>query len=273
LLAQQDRLAPRAFAGCIKMTPAHPSPPLPLLLDRLSWQIVYISDAQANQRLGGEPATPAERAAQTARIKDMKAALTVTNFSLGDEVPVYASVNREAMDLAIKFKGVGRVKMAEDVMNAVKASSLHFGNEPINWESCNMAAFGPKASTNNFQKLKEDTMVLTAALRKHNFSFGEEPIEYISDQTRGYGSVPLGAYRQRIDALPKIKETIQDSRSCHFSLGLDKVRYESIAQEGLRQGYGEGAAADVKAGLERAAKMKADLCRTSIIIGDDAEYM
>jgi len=225
------------------------------------------------QRAGGAPATVAERAAQTARIKGMKAALTLTNFSLGDEAPLYQSVNREAMAMSDKFKGVGRVKMAEDVMNAVKASSLHFGNEAVNWESCNMAAFGPKEATNNFAKLKEDTEILTAALRKHNFSFGEEKVEYVSDQTRGYGSVPIAAYRQRVDALPKIRETIKDSRSCHFSLGLDKVKYESVAHEGLRQGYGEGAAADVKAGLERAAKMKADLVRTSIVIGDDAEYM
>lgn len=225
------------------------------------------------QLAGGAPATPAERAAQLARIKGMKAALTLTNFSLGDEAPMYSSANCDAMAMSNNFKGVGRVKMAEDVMKAVKASSLHFGNEPALWQSCNQDAFGPKASTNNFAKLKEDTAILTAALRKHNFSFGEESIEYISDQTRGYGSVPLGAYRQRQDALPKIKETIQDSRSCHFSLGLDKVKYESIMHEGLRSGYGEGAAADVKAGLERAAKMKADLIKTSIIIGDDVDYM
>jgi hypothetical protein len=225
------------------------------------------------QQQGGAPATPAERAALTARIKGMKAALTQTNFSLGDEVPMYSSANRDAMAMSETFKGVGRVKMAEDVMNAVKASSLHFGNEPGLWVSCNMDAFGPKESTNNFQKLKEDTEILTAALRKHNFSFGEEPVEYISDQTRGYGSVPLHAYRQRQDALPKIKETIQDSRSCHFSLGLDKVNYESVMHAGLKQGYGQGAAADVKAGLERAAKMKADLVKTSIVIGDDDQYM
>jgi len=64
---------------------------------------------------------------------------------------------------------------------------------------------------------------MTATLRKHNFSFGEEKIEYVSDQTRGYGSVPLAAYSQRNEARPKIKATIADSRSCHFSLGLDKV--------------------------------------------------
>ena len=51
------------------------------------------------------------------------------------------------------------------------------------------------------------------------------------------------------------------------------MRYESTLQEGLRKGYGDGARADVQAGLERAAKMKADLVRTSIIIGDDKDYM
>lgn len=185
----------------------------------------YISDAMETQQAGGMAATPAERAAQAVRIKGMKAALTLTNFSLGDEVPVYSSVQQDAMN-AVQWKGAGRVKMAQDVMDAVKRSSLHFGNEKPVWKSVSHEAMEFEGNTNDFQKLKEDTVKLTAALRKHNFSFGEEPIEYVSDQTRGYGSVPLGAYRQRQDALPKIKETIQDSRSCHFSLGLDKVRRE-----------------------------------------------
>lgn len=197
-------------------------------------KIVYVSDAMETQLAGGMPATPAERAAQLARIKGMKAALTLTNFSLGDEAPMYSSVNRDAMALSNNFKGAGRVKMAQEVMDAVKRSSLHFGNEAIRYKSVAHEAmeFQSAGGSNEkeFQKLKEDTVALTAALRKHNFSFGEvsvggfrsvssthththtytlspppftlkEPIEYVSDQTRGYGSVPLGAYRQRIGEL------------------------------------------------------------------------
>lgn len=168
-------------------------------------KVVYVSDAMETQLAGGMPATPAERAAQLARIKGMKAALTLTNFSLGDEAPVYSSVNRDAMALSNNFSGAGRVKMNQEVMDAVKRSSITFGNEAIRYKSVAHEAMefqgGGGSNEKDFQKLKEDTVALTAALRKHNFSFGEEVIEYVSDQTRGYGSVPLGAYRQRLGKL------------------------------------------------------------------------
>ena len=124
----------------------------------------------------------------------------------------------------------------------------------------------------DFMKLKQDIAEQTASLRKHNFSFGEEKTEYISDQTRGYGSVPLEAYSQRQEALPKIRETIQDSRSCHFSLGLDKVLYESNTHGGFKSVTG-ASPAELQEQMARLKKMKQALQTTSIVIGDDQEYM
>ena len=204
----------------------------------------------------------------------MKAALTQTNFSLGDEVPEYASIAREAMAASEteEFKNAGKVQMNDELKAAIKKSSLHFGNEQVNYETVQQAATKPREQTVDRDKLKEEIAEMTAALRKHNFSFGEEKIEYVSDQTRGYGSVPKDAYGQRQRALPKIRETIQDSRSCHFSLGLDKVDYKSNTHRAFESTAG-ATPAELASMRQRLKKMKQALQTTSIVIGDDEEYM
>jgi hypothetical protein len=235
-------------------------------------KINYISDARENQNIGGEVKTPAQRAEQKATLKKMKTALTQTNFTLGDEPVVYASVNREAMAASDNFKGYERVVMNDELKAAVKRSSVHFGNEAVDYTTVQQDASKVRKSDVDRNKLKKDIEVMTAALRKHNFTFGEEKVEYISDQTRGYGSVPIAAYRQRQEALPHIRETIEDSRSCHFSLGLDKVNYESCTHQALRTCAG-APAKDMKAEMDRTKALKQALQRTSIVIGDDEKYM
>ena len=92
----------------------------------------------------------------------------------------------------------------------------------------------------------------------------------MSDQTRCYGSVPADAYGQRQKAFPKIRETIQDSRSCHFSLGLDKINYQSNTHASH-----PGAPIDATRteSLKRIKAMKSALQTTAIVIGDDEGYM
>lgn len=227
----------------------------------------------AHQRSGGgEVKTAAQRAAEKDRQKKMKKALTTTNFVLGDEPGHYSSANREAMAASETFKDYKKVVMNTDLKEAIKRSSLHFGNEKVNYQTVQQEATVSRKSDMDFNKLKEDIAAMTASLRKHNFSFGEEKVEYISDQTRGYGSVPLEAYAQRSQALPKIRETIEDSRSCHFSLGLDKVVYESNTHGGFKSVSG-ATPAELQAQMLRLKKMKQALQTTSIVIGDDKEYM
>ena len=55
--------------------------------------------------------------------KKMKADLTVTNFTLGDEPTEYGSVNADAMAEAEKFKGYKKIAMNEDLKAAIKKSS------------------------------------------------------------------------------------------------------------------------------------------------------
>jgi hypothetical protein len=81
---------------------------------------------------------------------------------------------------------------------------------------------------------------MTASLRKHNFTLGDESKGfnkdmYETDYNSGYGSVPASAYSQRHLDRDEIKKTIEDSRSSHYSLGngQHKVHYESIAHSSM----------------------------------------
>lgn len=201
----------------------------------------------------------------------MKAELTTTNFKLGDENPDYLSANQLAMKTAEKFKGTERVAMNVGLKEAVKKSSIHFGNEPVSYTTTAQEGMRYLGNENNFAKLKEEVKDMTATLRKHNFSFGDEKVSYQSDYNSGYGSLPMEAYRVSGDKKAGMRAIIEDSRACHFSLGQDKISYESNTQRGLRsiEGHGVG---DVRKSLQHAAAMKAALQKTSIVIGDDAEY-
>ncbi len=225
---------------------------------------------------GGTVAPPAERAAQRAMLKEMKADLSRTNFTLGDDRPDYVSANREAMAKSKEFT-YKKLAMPQDVKNAVKRSSIHFGNEKCNYKTVAAEGYLIEQSSfaqaaRDFQTKKKEIASMTETLRKHNFSFGEEKIEYVSDQTRGYGSVPVAAYGQRQAALPKIRETIADSRSCHFNLGNDKVLYESNTHSGFKGGATMGAQ-EREEGHARVKEMKQRLMTTAIVIGDDEKYM
>lgn len=199
----------------------------------------------------------------------MKAGLTTTNFRLGDEQPLYRSVNQDAMAESERFRGTGKVSMNTDLKEAVKKSSLHFGNEKVHYESVAHEGMHYRGNENNFSKLKEEVQEMTATLRRHNFSFGDEKVEYKSDYTRGYGSLTMDAYKNNNKAA--MKQTVDEMRACHFSLGNDRPVYLSNTHSALQTIEGHGAN-DVSKQLERAKEMKTALQKTSIIIGDDAEY-
>jgi len=236
-------------------------------------RVNYISDTKDNQLkcMGGS--TSEERAAQANRIKTMKAELTTTNFKLGDEVPEYESANQIAMKAAsnVKFEKSRSLKPESKNDGLKSLSSIHFGNESVNYQSTAQDSMRYTTNENNFAKLKDEVKEMTATLRKHNFSFGDEKVSYQSDYNAGYGSVPMEAYKISGNKKAGMKAIIEDSRSCHFSLGQDKISYLSNTQNALQSidGYGTS---DVSKSMERSKAMKVALQKTSIVIGDDADY-
>lgn len=234
----------------------------------------YVSDAQENQLkcMGGS--NPEERARQAQRIKAMKAELTTTNFKLGDVMPDYKSTNQEAMEFSASeaFKGTGKVAMNNSLKEAVKKSSISFGNESVAYHTVSHDSMKYHGNTNNFSALKEEVAAMTATLRKHNFSLGDEKVEYQSDYNRGYGTVHTEAYSKSGENKAGMRAIIEDSRSCHFSLGNDKVTYLSNNQAAFQSTESGESAKEVAKGIENAKKMKAELMKTSICIGDDKAY-
>jgi hypothetical protein len=236
--------------------------------------INYISDAAETQLACKGGLSAEDRNTQKERIKKMKADLTLTNFKLGDEVPEYVSINSTAMGEANRFKGVGRVTMNTELKEAVKKSSLHFGNEPVRYETVGQDSMKYHGNTNNeYATLKREVQEQTATLRKHNFSFGDEAVLYESDYQRGYGSLPVGACFKDNDKKLGMKAIIEDSRACHFTLGQDQVLYQSNNMRASESIIGKSAGADLNAQTENAKRMKAALQRTSIVIGDDENYV
>lgn len=217
--------------------------------------------------------SPAERALQAERIKKMKDDLTVTNFKLGDEIPLYMSVNQESMAEADKFKITSRVESNNMLKEAIKKSSIAFGHEHPLYKSVAHESMEYRGSANDFTTMKNEVNDMKTSLRKHNFSFGDESVDYTSDYQRGYGSLPLEAYRYASDQKPHIHQVIEDSRRCHFILGHDQITYQSNTAAALKSVADKASGNDVAQNIERARAMKANLQKTSLVIGDDAEYM
>lgn len=234
----------------------------------------YISDASENQKacFGGSSAD--DRANQKERIRKMKADLTTTNFCLGDEVVEYESSNAAAMAASEKWGGYQKTEMNADLKEAVKKSSLHFGNHQPTYETVGGESMKYHGSgMNDFAALRKEVQDQTATLRKHNFTLGDEKVSYESDYQRGYGSMPMEAYLAAGREKPGIRKIIEDSRACHFSLGQDKVHYESNNQFAASNIVGSNAATDLAKQTANSKKMKMELMKTSICIGDDAKFM
>ncbi len=235
-------------------------------------QVTYLSDTIESQLKSSGIIPLEERLKQQERIRLMKADLTTTNFKLGDERPEYLSVNHQSMAIV---EGVNpksaRPSGNNELKEAIKRSSIHFGNEKVNYETVAHQAMKYRGNENNFSKLKEEVQTMTATLRRHNFNFGDEKVDYVSDSHAGYGSVPLEAYKSAQANKTSMKETIDDQRKCHFSLGNDQPRYLSNTHSALKVIEGNSAN-DTFLQMQRAKEMKQALQKTSIVIGDDAEY-
>lgn len=221
----------------------------------------YISDCHDNQRRCMGYVSPEERATQADRIKTMKAELTTTNFRLGDEIPHYESVNHESMARAEAFRNSKRVGMNTQLKEAVKKSSIYFGNEPVRYETVAHEAMLYKGNENDFSKLQKEVTDMKVTLSRHNFTLGDEKIEYISDYHRGYGSLPAEAYVHDAKKKQEMQAVVLDSRACHFSLGNDRPQYMSNSHSAMKLVEGQ-TAQDVSAQLSRAKEMKAALQRT-----------
>ena len=254
---------------------------------------MYISDAMENQKLILN-ASNADKEAQKQRIKKMKADLTKTNFKMGDErdKTEYMSTNQQGMLQVIQHPMDARERVEKKALNeamkeAVKRSSLEFGTEKPVYESVMTGqmrrdVMGPGV---DFQKRKDEISEMTNALRKHNFQIWADYSkeynagQYETDYNSGYGSLPKAAYMMAHDHKDEINRHIADSRSSHYSLDMPgyKEEYKSASHASMEKVYKSTLGTDTRQmrmdEQERARSMKANLTRTTFVLGDDNEYM
>jgi hypothetical protein len=195
----------------------------------------------------------------------MKADLTRTSFNLGDEPVHYESEIRSSS----QAYEAGRTEM----LRPKQTSSISFGNELPLYASSNAEAMTYHGNMNNFAKSREDVAALTANLRKHNFEFGEEPVDYLSDYQNNFNSSkPHRTFAEITAERSKLKEKTQELRKGQFNFGNDSFEYVSNTHRGQL----ESAAVtknDSALNATLAADIKRRLQKQSIeILGQDPEY-
>eukprot|EP01035_Chromulina_nebulosa_P021301 gene21301-27598_t len=211
----------------------------------------------------------------------MKSELTQTSFSLGDDKPEYISENHRQMAEASRFNSGDRSHLVSDLKEAVKKSSITFGKEPVNYKTVAQESMEYKGNPLNFEERKNEITEMTRTLRKHNFTLGDDRVEYITDYQRGYKPMSKEVYQQHNDSKANMIKLKSDLRKNHFVLGHEKVNYLTDTQEALRiaEGFGKATSTEgesygleVQKNIQRAKEMKQALQKTSYVIGDDYEY-
>lgn len=230
-----------------------------------SYQTEYVSDLRASEKSAKLGLDPVERKKNAERIRKMKADLTKTSFNLGDEPVHYESENQSASHVY----EAGRAEM----LRPKQTSSISFGTEAPQYTSSNAEAMVYLGNMNNFAKSKEDVATLTAQLRKHNFEFGEKPVDYVSDyQNHFNSSKPPMSFAEITSERNKLKDKTQALRKGQFNFGNDSFEYVSNTHRGQL----ESAAVtknDSALNTALAADIKRRLQKQSIeILGQDPEY-
>lgn len=226
----------------------------------------YQSDAHSSQNNVMAGFDIVEREAQGKRNKDMKAQLTRANFSLGDEKVDYKSTTHHGLRTGCEGQG-GR----QERFNPGRASSIQFGSEKnIDYRSTAQESMVYNGSANDFAASKKNVQDLKTHLRRHQISLGEDSVEYVTDNQRGFPQIDASNYDHK-NRKAELRKVIVESQACHFSLGDDKTEYLSNTHRSQGTMTGQSAS-DIQKELENARRMKQQLQRTSFEVGTDPEY-
>jgi hypothetical protein len=229
--------------------------------------VSYLSDARSSQNSVMKGYDVDELQAQGKRNKDMKKQLTAANFSLGDEKVDYDSTSHAGLRSGCEGSG-GR----QERFNPGRGSSIQFGSEKnIDYRSTAQEGMIYHGNANDFATSKQNVIALKNHLRRHQISLGEEKVEYVTDNQRGYPSIDSSNYDHK-NRKEELRKVISESQACHFSFGQDKPEYLSNSHRS--QGtYSGMSASEVAAEAANAKRMKQQLQRTSFEVGTDPEYL
>ncbi|KAG5182550.1 hypothetical protein JKP88DRAFT_245436 [Tribonema minus] len=230
----------------------------------------------------------------------LKAQLTRTTFSLGDERVDYQRVSAlpDPTGRLHEFTGV----LNAEVKEMMKRSNMYFGEPGGNFAKGHvlrnpalllrlplpgnaapsydtaahegMQAVGASGvAAADMQATLQHNRDLKVALTRTNLNFGDEVPEYVSDYKRGFkydADEVKSAGRACLS-----KEVKDDLRRSHFKFGTDPVVWETDARRNMRQAEQaeHSGPEEVARQREHNRLLKQSLQRTNYAIGTDADYM
>lgn len=204
------------------------------------------------------------------RIRKMKADLTKTSFRLGDVPLSYETESKAATTIVgnAAFIEAGRSVIITPKQN----STISFGSEKPQYKSVSSDAMTYHGSASNFEKGRAEVDAMKTQLRKHNFTFGTEPLEYITDYASGFcGAMQGRSYADILAERQKQNSIALDTRKGHFSLGQDDIEYVSNTHQGQSQS-GKISSAESIENHAVATEIKRKGKLTSVQIGWDPDY-
>ena len=237
-----------------------------IFLFSLFSQVVYESDTVEKQRDLLSRIDPAEYAENKKMIRNMRVALTRTNFSLGDGTESTMASHQSVLSTStvsvdIKSKGVTLPSLT------AKGSSISFGTQPPEYVSemkRAMSTIPPNAQ--EFSDSRKEASKMKANLMRRTLTLGDDSaVDYTSDYQRGYGAAldPSFYHSDHRQATQGAA-----ARQCQITLGEDKVEYVSDTRSAAERGAVRNVI-DTLAQREGARAMKQHLMRTTLVIGEE----
>ena len=201
--------------------------------------------------------------------KAMKKTLTATHFVLGnDDVKWTTNATQE--------DPTGRMHEFIGVLNAdtTKKSSCYFGSDAMTYRTTahdSMAMDMDAASKQGTSNMRQQAKKLKAELSGHNFVLGNDMLNY---STTAHDAFQYESKSALAAQGTLIKEVKADLRKEHFNFGNEVVHYETDAQRSMKNGeITKDRLEEMKSDSKAAQDLKIKLLATSVVIGDDPNYM
>lgn len=228
--------------------------------------VKYESTAKSALAASAKPIDPSERLQTLEQAAKMKVGLSVATVDLttGHSVS-YETTTKSALKQSARYGEAVKHITTKDMNNK---PAIYFGNESVDYKSETMRAqSGDHDISTHKARMAEVAAMKESRLKKH-FSFGEAELDYKSNSQRTY--VPIAPEVYKSSGKEKMKEYLDDTRKCHFTLGQDKTVYQSQAQAALLEGSSRDPRA-IKEAIEHHKQMKTILTQTSITLGVEEE--
>lgn len=247
-------------------------------------RIPYESDAMSRQKDILRAYGDAQTSQHGADCKSLKLALASSSFSIGDksEATEYGTSMQSGLsheDERYRWKNIQKYqgKLDPTIDKFIKTSSVHMGSDIRSYEVASQEAMKYRGGMIDYKKNHEESTKLKKQLCRHNFEFAHAA-DGPEDPILRKESSQNAAYKYDFDSYQGARAVLSqdaknDLRREHFSLGYSETPYFSTSRENSRNGVMSVSIESLHADRERATQLKKQLLKTSVVIGDDEDFM